>query len=1017
MKTKKRLIAILLIAVIMSSLMPNLISNAETEPSVTFSKTTVDAEVGDIVTVDINLADGMANQKNFNFILNYDSTALEAIPDAISGEEKTLNTMKMVDDEVVQGSLYNSFVNGSGIVRGYVETTEITVSYTSDLVLQKSGKIATLSFKVLKTGPSTVSFAEIEYNSDPNDKDGVSTDITSSSQFTVNGIIKMTDFTIDVDVKEEYQVGQSDILKIKKVPYNATTGGAAKWTSSDETVAKIGANNVLSMVGPGTATITAECNGIKKSFNVVVTNPIIGITLDPEGPVTIHKGDFLDVKAGKDPVNTTTQGTFEWSSDNLQVATVDQNGRVTAVGVGQAIITVKYANKTNSLIVTVDAPLKDISLKQTEVALDVNDIATLEVVSNPIDTTEAYTVTWSSSDNSIAEVDANGIVTGKGHGQATITATVITKTAGTKTATAKVTCNVHLETIDIVNDSLVNNNLTLKKGKEATLSIDYKPEVFAETKTIKWESSNTAVAIVENGIVKAIAPGTAEITATSVNGKTDKINVIVPEVKLNTITITKADATIEKGNTEKLTVTITPEDTTDDTTVTWKSSDESVATVDANGVVTAVAPGTATITASAAGKDSDGCVITVTCKLESIKLDKEKMTLEAGKTSDALAVIKNPNDATVDVDDATWKSLNEEVATVDENGVVKAIAPGKAVIQVNLNGETAECEVTVIVTLTGVEIENSSETLEMKKSQTAELKVLYTPSNATEIPDATWKSSDEEIVAVDKNGKLKALKEGTATITVDYGNGITSSRKVNVTEVHADEVVFDKIIESLNKGDTAVLVAVISPEESTDTITWSSSDEKIATVDENGNVKALKAGEVTITATATNGKFASMNIKVKEVAVESVKATTKDTIVEEGETTQVEITYNPEDTTDDVIVTYISSNESIATVDKNGKVTAKKAGKVVITAKVKAINGEGEITEFTTQTTLNVKEKPAPSTGNGNDGSVGGTPAPSAPAPVAGLTTSPHTGDMNIVALASMMVISLVGMVLIVRKK
>ena len=389
------------------------------------------------------------------------------------------------------------------------------------------------------------------------------------------------------------------------------------------------------------------------------------------------------------------------------------------------------------------------------------------------------------------------------------------------------------------------------------------------------------------------------------------------------------------------------------------------------------------------------------------------MTLEAGTTADALVVIKNPTDATVDVGDTKWTSLNQEVAIVDEDGKVTAVAPGTAVIQAELDGQVANCTVKVIVTLTGVEIENGSETLELMITQTADLKVIYTPSNVTEIPNATWSSSNEEVATVDQNGKVTALKEGTSIITVDYGNGITATRKVTVTEIHVDSIVIDKVIESMIKGEVASLKVVINPENTTDdkTITWSTSDDKVISVDENGNIKALKAGKAIITATSVNGKTDSMEIEVKEVALESIKVSTKDTKIEEGSTTQVEVILNPEDTTDELTFKYISSNESIAIVDQNGKVTAKKAGDVVITVEVLALNGEGQESILKSQINLIVKEKPS------SNGSVGGTQTPAAPAPIVGLTTSPHTGDMNIVALAAMMIISAVGMILVIKKK
>ena len=998
MKTKK-LIAVLLIAVIISSLLPNLVSYAA-EPNFLLSidgnpNTTKVVNVGDIVEVSLDFTDGLENQKGLGVVLAYDNTKLEVQAD-YEGELE------------VGGSLSNELAMNYHTAQAMIEDKTITIAYGTNRVLATSGNVVKIKFKVLVGGTHTVSVSGIKYSDNPLESNSNELPVESNTAVNIVGNIPLESLTV-TPATATLEVGDSTGFSFVKDPVDATMDGFT-WSSSDTNVIKVGASGIVTAVGPGEAFVRITSGTVVGEAKVTVTAPIQDIKFKnvENNKITIHKGKYFTVEAEKLPGNTTTTDPITWSSDNNAVATVDETGKITAVAPGTTTITAKCADKEKTLTVIVDAPLKGISLKNKEMALDVNESDTLEVNIDPIDTTDDVTATWTSSDENIATVDSNGKVTAKGHGQTTITVKI-----GTYTDTATVTVNAHLDNIVIVNDALDSDDkLTLKKGKEATLEIDYQPEVFAESKTIKWESSNEDVATVVNGVVKAIAPGTTTITATSVNNKKDTIIVEVPVVELEDVTIDKADLTIEKGSSETLTAVVSPEDTTDNKTITWSSSDDTVATVDANGKVTAVGVGTATITATAAGK-TDTCTVTVTCKLESIKLDKTEMTLEAGKTADALVVTKNPTDATVDVADTKWTSLNKEVATVDANGKVTAVAPGTAVIQAELDGQIAKCTVTVIVTLTGVEIENGSETLELKKTQTAELKVVYTPSNATEIPNATWTSSDEEVATVDQNGKVTALKEGTTTITVDYGNGIKAIRKVNVTEIHVDSIAIDKVIESMNKGQVASLKVVINPEDTTDdkTITWSTSDDKVISVDEEGNIKALKAGKATITATSVNGKTDSMEIEVKEVALESIKVSAKDTKVEEGKTTQIEVTLNPEDATDDLTFKYTSSNESIATVDKNGKVTAKKAGDVVITVEVSALNGEGQETVLKSQTNLTVKEKPA------SGGSTGGTQAPAAPAPVAGLTTSPHTGDMNVVALATMMIISLVGMILVIKKK
>lgn len=1001
MRTKKKLIAVLLIAAMLSSFIPNLFSYAA-EPSYTMNiagttETSQEEAVGETVSVDVNFANGVENQKSLALAIGFDSTALELQVDYVDPID---------GPQLLSGmSLNGEIAPAATVVMGTADSEGAYLAFNSKLGIATSGRVATLKFKVLKGGSSDVIFKSIIYD----DGTGVETEVTSTSKVTITGRIPLSGLTVEPNTVTVNK-GNTKTLTATKNPTDTTDTTPITWKSSNEAVATVDSNGKVTAVGVGTATITATCKNYSDTSTVTVDNPLKGLKLDKTAE-TVARGGVVQLTATKNPTDTTDTNPITWKSSNEAVATVDSNGKVTAVGIGNAAITATCGTHTTEPFnITVNAPLVGITMNKKEAGIDKAETVQLSVTKNPVDTTDSENVVWTSSNSDIASVDNNGLVTGKALGKTTITAKIETS-HGTYTATCEVTVNVHIESITIVNAGIdASRNLELYKNQTADLTVDFNPDEFAESKTIIWESSDKTVAKVENGKVTAVAPGTATITATTVNGKTDSIKVTVPVVKAATLTINKNNTSIEKGNSEQLTTEILPENTTDDTTVTWESSDENVVTV-VDGLVTAVGVGNATVTAKAAGLDAT-CNVVVTCALESIALDKDELKLEAGTTSDTLVVTKNPTDATVDLANVNWTSKNPEVATVVD-GKVTAVAPGTAVIEAELDGKKATCEVTVIVTLTGAEIENGNTTLELIKGQTSDLKVVYTPANSTEIPDATWSSSDEEVATVE-NGKVTALKEGTTMISVDYGNGIVARRKVEVKEIHADSVVFNKVVESLNKKETVDLDVNILPENTTDdkTITWESSDETVATVDKDGKVTGLKAGKTTIKATTVNGKFAEMEIEVKEVALESITVTA-DKKVEEGKQTQVKVELNPENTTDDLVYTYKSSNESIATVDKNGKVTAKKAGKVVITVSVEATNGEGQTNTVTSQVSLTVTEKPTTSAPGGS------APAPAAPAtsPVAALTTSPHTGDMNVVALAVMMVISLAGMIITIKKK
>lgn len=257
---------------------------------------------------------------------------------------------------------------------------------------------------------------------------------------------------------------------------------------------------------------------------------------------------------------------------------------------------------------------------------------------------------------------------------------------------------------------------TLNEGETVTLTATVMPED-ATDKTVTWASSNSNVATVANGVVTAVAPGTAVITATAGNQSASySLEVKAP---LKGITLNHSEMTVIKGQSAPLTVTYNPTYTTDAKDVTWTSSDAIVATVE-NGVVRGVKAGTATITAKV-GAYTATCEVTINeIPLKEIAIDTADFEMEVESTKQ-LGVIYNPNDTTDDKK-VVWSSDNEEVVTVDENGVVTAVAAGEATITADVNGKTA----TVKVTVTEKKVNEPTE--DDKKDDNTEVKV---PSDET----------------------------------------------------------------------------------------------------------------------------------------------------------------------------------------------------------------------------------------------------------------------------------------------
>ena len=236
------------------------------------------------------------------------------------------------------------------------------------------------------------------------------------------------------------------------------------------------------------------------------------------------------------------------------------------------------------------------------------------------------------------------------------------------------------------------------------------------------------------------------------------------EIPATGITLDQITAELTEGETLTLTATVTPEDATDKI-VTWTSSDEAIATV-ANGVVTALKAGKATITAKA-GEVSATCELTVNAKVipaTGIALDKTTAELTEGETLTLTATV-SPEDATDKT--VAWTSSDETVATV-KNGVVTALKAGKATIRAKAGEVSATCDITVnakVIPATGITLDKT--TAELTEGETLTLTATVTPEDATD-KTVTWTSSDETVATV-KDGVVTALKAGKATITAKAG--------------------------------------------------------------------------------------------------------------------------------------------------------------------------------------------------------------------------------------------------------
>ncbi|MFV0501284.1 MAG: Ig-like domain-containing protein [Bacteroidales bacterium] len=340
----------------------------------------------------------------------------------------------------------------------------------------------------------------------------------------------------------------------------------------------------------------------------------------PLESLSISGGNVTDLLIGETTQLTavftpagTAQTNIEWSVNDEAIATVDSNGLVTCVGAGELRVTVQSLDNPaihaeKEILCVASRPITGIAISGESNGI-IDDEIQLTVTLTPINTTEAG-ILWESDNNTIAEVTQSGLVTLKSVGTVKITATSLSN----ELVYDELIITVAAEAIPI--ESITVNGITpIEVGNTEQFSVTYNPTDTTEVGVV-WTSSNQNVATVNsNGLVTATGEGTAVITATSIHRQvvagTKEITITPQVIAITGLTIT-GETAVDNGNTLQLGIAYTPINTTQQG-VTWSSSDETKATVNSSGLVTANAEGVVVITATSAinGAISDTHNITI----------------------------------------------------------------------------------------------------------------------------------------------------------------------------------------------------------------------------------------------------------------------------------------------------------------------------------------------------------------------------------------------------------------------
>lgn len=598
------------------------------------------------------------------------------------------------------------------------------------------------------------------------------------------------------------------------------------WTSSDKSIATVSTSGKVTARSSGTAIITASANDLSSSCVINVTKaditlPASSINLSPKGA-----GSTCTIS----PLLYGPSKKVSWASSNTKVATVS-NGRITARAIGTATISATYNNISRSLIVNV---VPQISLDQKEITI-YRGIDQKPAILRPYFNGKPAAGSWSSADESIVTIDSSGLLVP--HASGTTTVCFYNDTSSDSCIVTVKDASIKLDTNSLVLDSKGDNS---KYSLTATLTAP-------DNTKIKWTSSDKKVVSVDGrGRLTAKGIGKATVSA-SIGSITDAVNIEVVNTTISDIpsSITLTDL----GEQYQLLPIVTGSDNT----VTYSSSNTNIATVSGSGIITGHAKGSSTITVFSNGISSK-CKVTVNTVNTILNKDVISLNTSTYPSEKLKATVTGPNKK------CTWSSSNENIATVDDKGIVRAISKGSAIITVSANDKNASCTVCVSDTedITGnVSISLDKNKIVLNTIGTNTCEQIYATVTGTK-ETVAWYSANPNIAYVSQNGVVQCVNKGSTYVYASCGNQKAKcSISVVDTQLHIQNPLISLNLDNPKKNSASIKAVVRGVAKD---VQYTSLNEHVATVT-NGTIHAVDEGSATIVASA-NGLTALCDVNV-----------------------------------------------------------------------------------------------------------------------------------------------------------
>lgn len=821
----------------------------------------------------------------------------------------------------------------------------------------------------------------------------------SSVSFIVSvsaGSFDQTTLTADNLKQIVLQLNVSD-KETAALPEIKSDGGVVTWKVLDTDIARIAGNKVEGLKAGHTVAVATAPDGSSVGVSVkVLAEPVVTVKLTGQEEIPLKMGqdethdltkeltvDLIGglttpgLGGGSAPAVGTNSllSQLTWTCSDESVVKV-YSGVAVAQSAGVAVVTATAPDGSMAVFtITVDAEdisnvrLRDGKTNIVNLILDspddkesYRDLA--ELVKDDVFGADPATFNWVSADETIATV-SHGVVRAQAVGNTTVT---VTAPDGSKVVfIVAVSAGGFKPGYEADWEAILQVGVADKMSKKL-------PTVEATAGKVTWSCADESIAKITGDSVTAVAPGITYVLAKAPNGSELAFKVTV--YASPAISFDKDSVSVPTGEVVQANVTVDPEDAAVDYKVTLDGTPATAGTdytLSVNGKKISFVPlaaGRFVITATAEVNSETATaqmVVTAQQEVTKVAFTEDKRNLFVGDTDDLLSLIQWNDGLSTPYDTSlTWSTGNASVATVDDTGVVTATGVGRTYVYAKAsNGLRAKILVIVDAKVEGVTL--SQENYELWVDEIAFIKATPNPANA-KYTKVEYTSDDDTIATVSTDGRIVAKKGGTTYITATItwtdadGNNQTASARAKVfvktpvksVEVRRVDTDTNADVYAKKRGETIQLKAVITPAEAYDkALTWSSENEAVATVDQNGKVTTVGKGTTYIYAKCMNGTYGTDGNGTPAVGMIKIIVGAEDDIqlditptrseVYPGENVQYTTTLTPEEAYAGEL-TWSSDNSDVV-IDSTGVAMVSKtakAGLANITATMTFADGTTE---------------------------------------------------------------------------